>query len=70
MPTRRAILKTGAASALVLGAGTTGYAWYPGSSAARAPWSHAGESFGDARIDATSLCDPRAEPAQPPALVV
>ena len=52
MPTRRAILKTGGASALILGAGVTGYAWYPGSSGARAPWSAAGNSLGDPRLDA------------------
>lgn len=52
MPTRRFFLKTGAASALVAGIGTTGYAWYPGSARARAPWSDAGESLGDPRLDA------------------
>lgn len=52
MPTRRAILTTGGASVLVAGLGATGYAWYPGSSKARAPWSTAGESLGDPRLDA------------------
>ena len=52
MPTRRAILTTGAATALVGGIGATGYAWYPGTSRARAPWSEAGESLGDPRLDA------------------
>ena len=55
MPTRRTILTTGAASALVIGAGATGYVWYPGSSSARAPWSMAGESLGDPRMDALAF---------------
>ncbi len=52
MPNRRAFLKTGAASVLVAGIGVSGYAWYPGTSRAREPWTQAGESFGDARLDA------------------
>lgn len=55
MISRRAILKTAGASAVVLGAGAGGAAVYahgPGMAKARAPWSEAGKSFGDARIDA------------------
>lgn len=52
MPTRRTVLLVGGASVLVAGAGVTAYARGPGLSRAVAPWSQAGESFGDARIDA------------------
>jgi hypothetical protein len=55
MISRRALLKTGGASAVVLGAGAGGatlYANGPGLSKAREPWSEAGKSFGDPRIDA------------------
>lgn len=55
MISRRAILKTAGASAVLLGAGAGGAAIYahgPGMAKARAPWSEAGKSFGDARIDA------------------
>ena len=55
MISRRALLKTGGASAVVLGAGVGGAALYargPGLAKARAPWSAAGTSFGDPRIDA------------------
>ena len=54
MPTRRAILTTGAASVLVAGIGAGGYAWYPGTASARMPWTVAGDSLGDARLDALS----------------
>ena len=55
MISRRAILKTAGASAVVIGAGAGGAAIHahgPGMTKARAPWSDAGNSFGDARIDA------------------
>ena len=54
MPTRRAILTTGAASVLVAGVGAGGCAWYPGTASARMPWTVAGDSLGDARLDALS----------------
>lgn len=52
MLTRRTILMTGGAAALVGGLGTLKLAHGPGLAAARAPWSQAGESFGDPRLDA------------------
>ncbi|MEO0550688.1 MAG: twin-arginine translocation pathway signal protein [Pseudomonadota bacterium] len=55
MVSRRTVLKTGGAVAVIGGlaaAGTVGWVHGPGQTAAREPWSHAGESFGDARIDA------------------
>jgi len=55
MLTRRALLKTAGASAVIVGAGAGGAALYahgPGMASARAPWSDAGKSFGDPRIDA------------------
>lgn len=55
MLSRRVVLKTGGAVALIGGlaaAGTVGWVHGPGQSEAREPWSHAGESFGDARVDA------------------
>ncbi|MCR9078617.1 MAG: hypothetical protein NXH78_05905 [Hyphomonadaceae bacterium] len=55
MISRRAILKTGGASAILLGASAGGAALYahgPGMAKARAPWAAAGTSFGDPRIDA------------------
>ncbi len=52
MPTRRMILTTAGAAAVVTGAGVLGAAWAPGGATARAPWRVAGESFGDARLDA------------------
>lgn len=57
MISRRAILKTGGASAILLGTSAAGAALYaqgPGLAKARAPWSAAGTSFGDPRIDALS----------------
>lgn len=54
MPTRRAVLTTGTAGALVAGLGATGYAWFPGERSARAPWEQAGDSLGDPRLDALS----------------
>jgi len=55
MISRRAILRTAGASAIILGTGASGAALYahgPGMAEARAPWSEAGKSFGDPRIDA------------------
>lgn len=52
MPTRRMILTTAGAAAVVTVAGTAGIGWAPGGAAARAPWRQAGESFGDPRLDA------------------
>lgn len=52
MLTRRTILMTGGAAALIGGVGTVGIANGPGLSKARAPWQQAGQSFGDVRIDA------------------
>ena len=55
MISRRGLLVTGGASAVILGAGAGGAAFYangPGLSKAREPWSEAGTSFGDPRIDA------------------
>ncbi len=52
MISRRALLVTGGATALVGGLGTLKVAHGPGLAQARAPWSQAGQSFGDARLDA------------------
>lgn len=52
MLTRRTILMTGGAAALVGGLGTLNLAHGPGLASARAPWSQAGQSFGDPRLDA------------------
>lgn len=52
MPTRRALLTTGAASVAVAGLGATGFSWYPGTARAREPWRTAGQSLGDPRLDA------------------
>ena len=52
MPSRRMILTTAGAAAAVSAAGAVGWAWAPGAAAARTPWRMAGESFGDARLDA------------------
>ncbi|MDJ0922359.1 MAG: hypothetical protein QNI84_14620 [Henriciella sp.] len=55
MFSRRAILKTGGAVAVIAGvaaAGTVGWVHGPGMDRARLPWSQAGESLGDPRIDA------------------
>ncbi|MEM9178613.1 MAG: twin-arginine translocation pathway signal protein [Pseudomonadota bacterium] len=52
MFTRRSILMTGGAAALIGGVGTIGVAHGPGLAKARAPWRAAGESFGDPRLDA------------------
>jgi hypothetical protein len=55
MPTRRAILITAGAAAVVAGAGATGFAYAPGLGRARSPWSRAGESLGDPRLDALAF---------------
>lgn len=52
MFTRRNILMTGGAAALIGGIGTVSVAHGPGLAKARAPWRAAGESFGDPRLDA------------------
>lgn len=52
MLTRRGMLITGGAAALVGGLGTVTAARGPGLAKARAPWQQAGESFGDPRLDA------------------
>ncbi len=52
MPTRRMLLTTAGAAAVVTTAGVAGLAWAPGTAEARAPWRVAGETFGDARVDA------------------
>lgn len=52
MLTRRGLLITGGAAALVGGLGTLKVANGPGMASARAPWSQAGQSLGDARLDA------------------
>ncbi len=52
MLTRRGLLITGGAAALIGGVGLVGAANGPGQAKARAPWKQAGESFGDPRIDA------------------
>lgn len=52
MFTRRAILMTGGAAALIGGTGVVGVAHGPGLAKARAPWQQAGDSFGDPRLDA------------------
>lgn len=54
MFTRRNILMTGGAAALVGGIGTVSVAHGPGLAKAQAPWRAAGESFGDPRLDALS----------------
>jgi nitroreductase len=52
MATRRAILMTGGAAAVVAMGGAAYNAWAPGAAAASAPWRAAGEGFGDPRLDA------------------
>ncbi|MEL6725467.1 MAG: twin-arginine translocation pathway signal protein, partial [Pseudomonadota bacterium] len=52
MLTRRNLLISGGAAAVIGGIGVVGAAHGPGLSKARAPWQKAGESFGDPRIDA------------------
>jgi len=52
MLTRRNILMTGGAAALIGGVGAVGIAHGPGLAKARAPWGQAGTSFGDPRLDA------------------
>ncbi len=51
--TRRALIVTGAASATVIAAAGIA-AWYPGTASATEPWRAAGQSLGDARLDALS----------------
>ena len=49
--TRRMVLVTGGAAAVVT-AGTGTLAWWPGTASATQPWRDAGQSLGDARLDA------------------
>lgn len=57
MFSRRMILTTGAASAVVIGLGLGGAEWRRRSllASAREPWRRAGESLGDARLDALAF---------------
>ncbi|MEM7767191.1 MAG: twin-arginine translocation pathway signal protein [Pseudomonadota bacterium] len=52
MVSRRMVLMAGGAAAVVTGAGLVGYARGPGQGRAVAPWTAAGEDFGDARLNA------------------
>ena len=52
--TRRAVVRTGAASVLVLGAAGSWLSTRT-STSAREPWRQAGESFGDPRLDALAF---------------
>lgn len=52
MTTRRMILTTAGAAAVVSLAGAATWSWMPGEAAARKPWQLAGQSFGDPRLDA------------------
>lgn len=52
MVSRRRLLVTGGASLLLLGGGFGGYVMTRSVEKARQPWSRAGESFGDPRLDA------------------
>ncbi|MEM9668417.1 MAG: twin-arginine translocation pathway signal protein [Pseudomonadota bacterium] len=52
MLSRRRLLITGGAAAVVAGVGTAGYVHGPGLAKAREPWTRAGDSFGDSRLDA------------------
>lgn len=54
MTTRRMLIKTGAASVVVIGAGLAAFALTRAPTLAREPWLKAGASFGDARLDALS----------------
>jgi len=55
MVSRRKILVTGGASLLLLGAGFGGYVMTRSVDKARQPWSKAGDSFGDPRLDALAF---------------
>lgn len=52
MVSRRSVLISGGAMAVVAGVGAVTVAHGPGAQSARAPWTQAGESFGDPRLDA------------------
>ncbi|MEK7266773.1 MAG: twin-arginine translocation pathway signal protein, partial [Pseudomonadota bacterium] len=54
MATRRSVLQTGAAAVVILGAGAAAWSLTRAPTQAREPWSKAGTSFGDARLDALS----------------
>jgi hypothetical protein len=64
--TRRALLRTGGASLLILGAGS-GWLATRRSRSAREPWRRAGESLGDPRLDALAfaILAPSAHNTQP-----
>ena len=66
MTTRRMILVTGGAAALVA-TGVGAWAWAPGKAPARAPWRQAGDSLGDPRLDALAyaILAPNAHNMQP-----
>jgi hypothetical protein len=49
--TRRSLLKTGAAAVVILGAGAAAWSLTRAPTRAREPWSKAGTSFGDIRLD-------------------
>lgn len=51
MPSRRALLKTGAASVIVFGVTGTWWVTTRPAKTARAPWRAASEGFGDPRLD-------------------
>ena len=52
LATRRSILQTGAAAAVILGAGAAAWSLTRAPKLAREPWAKAGTGFGDARLDA------------------
>lgn len=52
MVSRRQMLVTGGASLLLIGGGISGFALTRSSAKAREPWTRAGQSFGDPRLDA------------------
>lgn len=54
MRTRRAILKTAGGAVVVFGAGAAAWSLTRAPETARAPWSKAGTSFGDIRLDCLS----------------
>lgn len=55
MTTRRVVLQTGAAALVIAGAGAAGFALTRTPRAAFEPWSAAGGSFGDPRLDALAF---------------
>lgn len=55
MPTRRALLQTGAAGVIIVGAGSAAWALTRAPKSAREPWRAAEAGFGDARLDALAF---------------